>query len=300
MIEEKAYAKLNLSLEVINKRNDGYHNILSLMAAVKMHDLLKLRYFNNRIDGKVSVEIVSSGPEKAVIDSTPVEKNLIYRAAAEYLSESGSGADIIIEIDKHIPAGAGLGGGSADAAAMLRILNRKLRKFDLKTLESIASRVGADVPFCVSNGYSICEGIGDIIEPLSGNLQHQVLIVNNGIHSSTAESYEYIDLHKKDKIPENDKKILFRTLINQGMLDGRSISFINDFENAVFSRFSAVKELKKQVQNSGAFFTLMTGSGSTIFGLYDDEVLAEKAADHFSEMYKTVCLTGFLNRKTQI
>ncbi len=300
MIEEKAYAKINLSLEVIDKRNDGYHNILSLMAAVEMHDLLKLKVFKKRNDNRINLELLASGSQKRVFESLPVEKNLIYKAAVAYLSEIEQGADLILEVDKNIPSGAGLGGGSADAAAMLRILNREYVKFDLKKLQTIAAKIGADVPFCLTNGFSICEGIGEIIEKINGKLPYSVLIVNNGVHSNTAEAYSFIDSHKGAFFDKNEKKMHFRNAINEGMLDGRCNFFINDFENAVFSRFQSVKCIKQQIENSGSLFTLMTGSGSTVYGLYDNPDVALTASRQFSGNNQTVCITRFLNRATEI
>ena len=295
---QNAYAKVNLHLAVMRARIDGYHDLLSVMATVGLHDLLKLYDFE-LIDGKpgeahISI-LVEGGNYASVLDDVPVEKNLITKAAKQYLLEAGLSAKLKVGIVKNIPAGGGLGGGSADAAAMLRLLDECSEKpFGPEALRRIGSKVGADVPFCVTGGMAICGGIGDEIEELpllSGDI---ILLANNGVHVDTASAYRLIDRTRSEGwiSPDiDDMRNELRKLCKSSIRDLTRFSR-NDFETPVFGLHPSIAAVKDEMIRSGAYFSMMTGSGSTVFGLFDSIESAEKAKKGFIDNNVQVELTA--------
>lgn len=265
---EKALAKINLHISVLNKREDGYHNIQSVMCPINYYDSLKIVSFEkSRYES--TLELSSSGPYSSIFDSTPVEKNLIYKAFSKYMAEAGIHARIKIHVEKRIPSGAGLAGGSSDAAAMLRILNRAYGIFSRAGLLRLAQKIGADVPFCLMNKTSICEGIGEILTPLNIKLPHSVLVVFNNSHVSTKEAYE--GLIKNESFAQSSA--FFRRRIREAEFE----SFYNDFEKSVFARFPEIKKCKAFVKNFNPEYVAMTGSGSSVIGLFLNEIDCNKA-----------------------
>ena len=170
----KAYAKINLHLEILNKREDGYHNILSIMAKTELFDLLKLEKINlydkKAIETKVSIKN-SGGIFKDEIDKIPENDNLITKAVLSYLDKINKSAEIEFSITKNIPTGAGLGGGSSDAASALKILNKNIMGLNDEELFDIGKKIGADVPYCLVNTPAICEGIGERTKTKRGKTQ---------------------------------------------------------------------------------------------------------------------------------
>ena len=169
----KAYAKVNLHLEVLNKRSDFYHNIFSFNASLDIFDRLTFKRLNvfNKKSGDISIDIQPEGGEyHDIIISIRNEDNLISKAIKAYLNRIGKSASISIAVEKNIPAGAGLGGGSSDAAAALKLINSyftdKNEGLAENELRQIGAKIGADIPYCLSGGFAICEGTGDIIEDL--------------------------------------------------------------------------------------------------------------------------------------
>lgn len=290
---EKAYAKINLHLEVLSKRLDGYHDIQSVMASLNLADILTFDKLESNTTGEINISFTASGKYKEIFDELPVKKNLVYKAVEKYLEKSGFGVSFSINIEKNIPAGAGLGGGSSDAAAVLRYLNDSFKLYKKDELIVIASAVGADVPFCLEPGIALCTGIGEVIERLDSVIPYQVVLVNDDIHVNTGNAYNYMDKVLNKKTPEVEKNEII-SIINKGMLDVKNICFINDFEIAVFEQFPKVKEIKNRISDEGAVFTLMTGSGSTIFGLFEDSISASKTVEVMSDTYSMVLQAEFI------
>lgn len=297
--EAKAYAKINLHLEVLNKRTDGYHNIFSLMASTEVSDLLKLE--DLRIDDdscrKPSIEIVSSGglfPE--IIDSLPVENNLITKAVAAYFNHTGLSGRVSLSVEKNIPSGAGMGGGSSDAAAALKLINSQLKRLEAPVLMEIGAKLGADVPYCLTGGFCLCEETGSKISPLEGALPYFVLLVNCGIHVDTAWAYR--SLNRSPETPASRDDIEFKKgLIREGLQKGDISPFRqvikNDFEGPVFREHPFLKHLREEIYSFKADISFMTGSGSTMVGLFRDRDWAEKARDHLYSKGNSVFLTIF-------
>jgi 4-diphosphocytidyl-2-C-methyl-D-erythritol kinase len=285
----RAYAKVNLHLEVLNKRSDSYHNIFSLNASLDLFDQLtfkELNIFNNK-SGKVSVEIHPEGGEFAnVIASIPAEDNLISKAVKSYLNRIGKSGKITVSVKKNIPAGAGLGGGSSDAAAVLNLLNDHFNKsnegLSRTELSVMGAKLGADVPYCLAGGIAFCEGIGEIIENIPGKLDYWVLNANSGISINTAMAYRALNRSTKELISKaeiEEKKSLFRLGVQKGSLEIFKHVLKNDFENYAFSEHPELNNIKNIILNYDPDYAAMTGSGSNIIGLFKTKTGAEKAKE---------------------
>lgn len=262
MITEKAYAKINLYLDVLSKREDGYHNILSVMTEVKsdsFYDTVTVRKAENR-------SMTCSDPTLTV-----GEDNLCLKAAKAFFGALGSDDGCFIELEKHLPREAGLGGGSSDAAAVLRALNRLYDGvFTTDELCKIGARIGADVPFCVVGGTMLAEGIGEILSPFP-SLPDCHIVISGGVGKvSTPEAYRVID--NTPPSARGDINAL-REAVEQGNLAKIGKHLYNRFEDTLPS----CQAVKKCFIENGAIGTLMSGSGSAVFGLFDTEKDAKTA-----------------------
>ncbi len=299
----KAYAKVNLHLEVLNKRIDSYHNIFCLNASLDLFDRLtfkELNIFNNK-DKDILVYIHPEGGEYAnVITSIPTEENLISKAVKSYLSRILKSGEILISIEKNIPSGAGLGGGSSDAAAVLRLLNDYFKKSNEGLLEpelfELGAGLGADVPYCLAGGYAFCEGIGEIIEHIEGKLNYWVLTAYSGIMINTAKAYRALNRSTNAVLTKTEidgKKALFREGIREGNLNIFKHVLKNDFEDPVFSDYPELSAIKDMIREYDPEYIAMTGSGSSIIGLFKDKIKAIKAKEGLKNKAKA-SVTKFL------
>lgn len=294
-----AYAKVNLHLEVLNRRADGYHEIRSIMASVGLCDLLKLEDIRVRegTDTPVAVRIINAGGrESALLDSIPADDNLIARATKSYLGTLGMTGTVVYSLEKNIPAGAGMGGGSTDAAAALKLLNAELSGLGAPDLAALGASLGADIPFCLQGGMAWCSGIGDIVEPLASRLPHSIIIVNDGIHVNTGQAYRSLnrDLVGPPSEVLRQRRERISTLLASGDLSSAPGTLVNDFEGPVFSEHPRLQSIKEAVYHQGAQYAAMTGSGSTVFGLFSDEHRAQTAAAVLSTVYRLVLVTRFI------
>lgn len=258
----KAPAKINLCLKVLRKRPDGYHDIYSIMQKVSLYDSIYLTVGSKRIIVETDNPAVPSGRE-----------NLAFRAAELFFSSTGIKKGIKIFIKKRIPSGAGLGGGSSDAGAVLKTLNRIFGTgMKTKELIGLAQQIGSDVPFFVFPSVSaIVEGRGELLRPVSIP-EKWYLLVNPGIHISTAWAYNKLD--KVKNILTNHKnsfKIL--DLNKRSFLKGLS----NDFEKVSMEKYPVLNDIKRHLKKAGAITSVMSGSGSTIAGIFNYESEAKKA-----------------------
>jgi 4-diphosphocytidyl-2-C-methyl-D-erythritol kinase len=285
---ETACAKINLHLEVLNKRVDGYHNIFSLMVSVDECDLLQLEDFDIREEaGSVDVQIISRGGKyEWLLATISLHENLVVRAARAYFAKAGAGGSLVIGLQKNIPAGAGLAGGSSDAAAMLRLLNAQMRCFKPDELLKLAATIGADVPYCLNGGCAICEGIGDIIVPLEGELKYWVLMVHKNLHVSTRDAYAALKRSEKELNDFSDiayKKRLFTGGVHKGSISGFKHVLKNDFEEYAFGLYPELAVFKRELNARGADYAAMTGSGSSIVGLFKEYETMKQAEKFFLE-----------------
>ncbi|HMB19872.1 MAG TPA: 4-(cytidine 5'-diphospho)-2-C-methyl-D-erythritol kinase [Spirochaetota bacterium] len=296
--EIKAHAKINLHLNVLNRREDSYHNIISIMACVKFYDLLKLMEvrLDNRADGPVSILIEpDSGLHDEILKDMSLEENLVYKAAALYLHKAKMSGTVIFSLSKNIPAGAGLGGGSSDAAAALRLLNNHLGLFDESQLHTMAASLGADVPFCLQGGAALVEKTGEKLTSLSTPpFQGYVLLACPGIHVHTGKAYAA--LNRDNSFPAHKAESIrnrLRVLWDEGNLESLVQVLANDFEKFVFTAHPRVKGIYEQLAGTDPIITRMTGSGSTLFALYHTEAQARSAKDFLSGKVADIFITQF-------
>lgn len=259
-VTESAYGKINLYLDVLGKRPDGYHNIQSVMHTVSLCDTVTVRWHPTDRTMTCTDPTLTCGND-----------NLCLKAANAFWAALDRRDGCRIHLDKKLPREAGLGGGSADAAAVLRALNRlTFFPFTTEALCGIGAKIGADVPFCVTGGASLAEGIGDCLSDVP-SLPPCYLVISGGIGSmSTPEAYRRIDLLPPSRIGNYPA---FACALASGNLAEIGRTLYNRFEDAVPSA-SVVKTI---LCNNGAAGALMTGSGTAVFGLFASRASAEVA-----------------------
>lgn len=283
----KAPAKINWSLHVLNKRDDGYHNIVSLMQCIGLYDTLTFELYD-------ALELVTDM-------DIPYHRNLAYRAAKSLQVYAGTTRGARITLMKNIPSGAGLGGGSSDAAYTLIGLN-KLWGLGLKEyeLEEIGASIGSDVPFFFHCPMAIVEGRGEVLTPLQIDIPYTLLLVKPSISISTSWAYEKIGAKFKGQwssmeLTKTASKVNNIKLIHEALKTGH-ISLLhanahNDFEEAVIGKYPVIGSLKEKLLDAGALMAIMSGSGSTVFGLFENRDKAVKASKRFSSHWSKVVET---------
>lgn len=290
----KSYAKINLHLEVLNKRKDNYHNLFSLMGELELADLLKLESFN--ITGKqepVIVDIINSGGLcSSITDKIPAEKNLITIAVKNYLEFTGHSGHFRFTIEKNIPSGAGLGGGSSNAASALKLTARAIGRNIDDDMKHAAFMTGSDVPFFLTGGFAFVEGRGELIFPFDLIDESYVLLVNNGIHIDTGIAYRSLRRPFSEE-PEdyvNRKNYIEKNVKNRQLWKD---IFRNDFEKIIFTMHPEIGSIKEKMYDYKSFFALMTGSGSTVFGLFKNRESALLAQSYLQKDGHIVYFTKF-------
>jgi 4-diphosphocytidyl-2-C-methyl-D-erythritol kinase len=282
-INIKAYAKINLYLDVVSKQNNGFHGIESVMQTVSLAD-----------DVLISAEKSDDTQIALKCDShyAPTgEDNIAYRAAKLYLDSASLAATVKINIKKNIPSPAGMGGGSADAAAVLRGLNEIFGCFDLQDLEKIAANIGSDVPFCVKGGTQIASGRGEILAETEDVGRCFFAIGCGSDLLSTPVAYKMID-EKYDNFSNCTKASGLADFIDSmDAPDKMARSLYNIFESVTVSACPSVAKIKCVLTENGALGTLLCGSGPAVFGMFLDEETAVKAAKSISEagFFSAVC-----------
>ena len=265
-IDEKAYAKLNISLDVAGKREDGYHNMVMVMQSISLCDDIHIELNESgRICARSNFRFV---PED--------ERNLAVKAAKTFFAkraDTKSGA--VISIKKHIPVGSGMGGGSADAAAVLRALNRAFGfPYSTEELAQIGAEVGSDVPFCVVGGTAFVQGRGEIITPLPPFPKCKFVICKPSFSISTPELFKKLDGVPNRRHPDTAG---IMEALGTGELSKISRRMYNVFEEVNDRRFRRVSEIKSVLLDRGALGAVMTGTGSAVFGVFDNSLKAEDA-----------------------
>ena len=260
-------AKINLFLEVTGKRPDGYHNLNTLMCCIGLSDSIRLTFEQKEISIRCAHPDV---PEN--------ETNLAGRAAQLFFEHTGLGKGIHIDLEKNIPVGAGLGGGSSNAAAVLKGLNAFYGSVvSQKDLYAIGKSIGADVPFFIYGRPAFARGIGDILTPCDCIKSCPILLVYPSVAVSTAEVYKKLNL-RLTKIKKINTKIVFELKWDKNIAD----QLFNDLEPVASEICPEIQEAKASLLMHDASAALMTGSGSAVFGLYEDIESAQKAYDAIS------------------
>lgn len=284
-MKEYAPSKINLFLDVIRKREDGYHDLGTLFQTVDVGDTVTA---NLREDGVVT--LAYSKPQ-----DYPVESDLVYRAALalkEYAQKESLGADLFLE--KVMPLGAGLGGGSADAAATLRLLNRLWDlNYEPAVLEGIGAKLGADVPFLVRGGSAFAEGIGErltFIEPLDLPEGAVLLIATPHDAVPTKDAYAGVPKSGPDRWERYKELAQSRDNVLQPS------ALFNAFETSVFPKHPLVASMKAKMLELGASAALMSGSGASVFGIFASRTQAEAAAEALKGDSRYLALTKFWHK----
>jgi len=268
-IRLKAYAKINLGLEVLGKRDDGYHEVQTILQTVSLHDKIAIK-----LQGE-GIKIRSNSPWVPCN-----EKNIAYRAAAVLLKMCKSRCGVKITIKKNIPIGAGLGGGSSNGAAVLLGLNRLLElKLSYEELQDVGRELGTDVPFFLKGGTALACGRGDQLQFFSGIPCFWGLIVYPNF--SVATSWAYENLKPSRKFEANMEKLIEAT--HKGDLKVIGANLQNSFESVLFKKYPVLLVMKKTLQEKGAKGAALCGSGSSLFGIFHDKETAERALFHFSD-----------------
>lgn len=271
MLRELANAKINLTLDIIGTRRDGYHEVSMLMQSVELADELTLQKKSGGIELRMDAVGIAGG-ENIPID----QRNLAWRAAEEFQKFCGRDLGVSIAIVKKIPSAAGLAGGSADAAAVIRGMNRL---YDTRLTEAdlceIGAHVGSDVPFCIIGGTCLAEGRGEILTRLAPTKKFIVILAKPDGEISTAWAYKTYD-EKPSTIHPPNLEIIEQ--LERGNYDAAFKNFYNVLENVAVQKIPAIADCKRKMLAAGAHVALMSGSGPTVFALTDDDSTAKKIA----------------------
>ncbi len=274
----KAYAKINLGLRILGKRSDGFHNIETVFHRIDLYDELEF----------LASDLISMECDNC--DVPLDEKNLCIRAANLLQQKYGIRKGVHIRLKKNIPVGAGLGGGSSDAAAVLLHLPKFLgHEISKNELMELALNLGSDVPYFLEEGTAYATGRGEKLEYFKLDIPYWILLVNPQIHVSTAWAYNNLSLNP-DKYKTNLKTDLIYNIHSPEKL--RQL-VTNDFEDVVFEEYPLIKRLKLHLYESGADFVQMSGSGSSVYGFFKTEPDLKKISQNISSEYKIYATEPF-------
>ncbi len=265
----KAYAKINLGLDVLRKRLDGYHEVKMVMQTVGLYDVLTIK---KREGGEDLPRITLSVDKKGLPCD---DRNLAYRAAELLMDTCGIKDKVDISINKNIPIAAGMAGGSSDAAAVFHGLNELFGlSLDLEDLKKLGVGLGADIPYCLMGGTALSEGIGEALTPLSSPPKAHVLLATPDIHVSTKFVYENLHADTLQSHPDIDGMV---EALRAGSLKGITDRMGNVLETVTLKSYPVVIRIKEEMRRGGAENALMSGSGPTVFGIFTEKERAEKA-----------------------
>ena len=268
MISLEAHAKINLSLDVLGKRDDGYHTLQMIMQTIQLHDTISV------YEIPAGVEIICEAP------FVPNNRsNIAYKASELVLQQYGIKSGVRIEIVKKIPVAAGLAGGSTDAAAVLKGINSMfslgIEEADLKQL---GKTIGADVPYCIMGGTALAEGIGEKLTALASPGNIPLLLVKPRIGVSTAWVYKNLNLERVKERP--DTRLLI-SAVEAGDLRTLAANMKNVLESVTRQKYPVIENIKNELVKLGAMGSMMSGSGPTVFGIFED---VEKAQYAFNKL----------------
>jgi len=291
----RAYAKLNLGLRVLYKRPDGYHELRTIFQTISLADNLEISF-------------TPSKSTRIEMEGTPdIPDNLAERAAKLVMEAAGKGGTVRLQLRKNIPAGAGLGGGSSDAAAVLLALPvLSGAHLTMERLTALAARLGSDVPFFLFGGTALGLGRGEELYPLPDQPAERALLVVPAIHSSTADAYRDLSATLTDgaltaslltKVALQNKLDSFQRGA-WGSTFGKDKSIlINDFESVVLARYPELAGIRRRLQRAGATRVAMTGSGSAMFGIFDNPGKLERTRLEWKSDGEQVFSVSFVSRK---
>lgn len=282
---KKTPAKINLTLDVTGKLENGYHTLSMIMQSIDVCDELSFE--------KTADETILFSMNKELPDKIPAEKNLVYKAAKLMKDTFKIDGGFKIHLTKNIPAAAGLAGGSSDCAATLIGINELCGLgLDIEKLCEIGVKLGADVPFCIRKGTMLAEGIGEILTPLTSLTGIPVLLIKPNISISTPYVYKHLKLNELDYHPDNKAVISY---IKDKNIKKIAASLSNVLETVTIPENPIIAELKRYLTEIGAIGSLMSGSGPTTFGIFKNMETAkkayEKAKAHYPDFDVVLCRT---------
>ena len=285
----KALAKINLGLDVVRRREDGYHEVRMVMQTIHLYDKLDIKKI-----AEPGIKITSN------LSYVPTnENNLVYKAGKLLMDEFDIKEGVSVHLQKRIPVAAGMAGGSSDAAAMLYGMNQI---FDLglsrRELMERGVKIGADVPYCLMRGTALAEGIGEKLTSLPPMVKCPVLIAKPSISVSTKFVYENLKLNDETIHPDIDQLVKDIEDKDLHAIAGR---MGNVLESVTIPEYPIIAQIKEQMMQSGAINSMMSGSGPTVFGLFEDEETAKKAYDDMvkSGLAKQIYLTSIYNNRRE-
>lgn len=286
-ITKRAYGKLNLSLDIVGKREDGYHLVRMIMQTVDLFDVITIEK-----QAQPGIFLTTNQPD------LPTNKdNLIYQAASLILNEFHISSGVRIHLEKNIPVAAGMAGGSADCAATLTGINELFSLgLSKEELQRRAVILGADVPYCILGGTALSEGIGEVLTPVTDVVPCKVLLIKPNINVSTKWVYTTLRWNELTSHPDIDGMI---EALNSHSLKGVSDKMENVLETVTIPCHPIIKQIKEKMIELGAVNAMMSGSGPTVFGLFPDEVKGKAAYRISKEIYPDfqVEWTQFISRQ---
>jgi 4-diphosphocytidyl-2-C-methyl-D-erythritol kinase len=295
-ISGRAFAKVNFGLRILDQRPDGFHELRTVYQTISLADRIKLAWTPGRA---AKIELRCNRQELETPD------NLVIRAADALLERTGSRGTVEISLRKRIPPGAGLGGGSSDAAAALTGLSRLLKRpATPEILTEIAAGLGSDVPFFLQGGRAVGVGRGEEVYPLPEPPKQWLLLLAPGLHSSTPEAYRSLAKARQGRLTPLDKPRIINVFGSGiGVPGGRAAqspagALANDFEEIIFRRFPKLAVLKSRLIEVGARDSALSGSGSALFGLFATRQAAEDARDGLGKVEADVFVVSTVTRRT--
>ncbi|MBC5630184.1 4-(cytidine 5'-diphospho)-2-C-methyl-D-erythritol kinase [Clostridium sp. NSJ-6] len=274
----RAYAKVNISLDVVGKREDGYHLLRMIMQNIDLYDEIIVEKQSRDITIECNKNYVPT-------DS----RNLAYKAAVAFKERYNISEGLKIKIFKNIPVSAGLAGGSTDAAAVLKLMNKIFEvNAPKEELMELGLKLGADIPYCIQGGTALCEGVGEIITPLKSFKDKIIVLVKPSFGVSTKEVYKNFDMEKVKKHPETEALI---KAMAEDDLRYVAYNMRNLLENVTLKKHKVLISLKEEMNKYGAINSMMSGSGPTVFAFFDDMLKAQKCFEKMKEKYNEVFLT---------
>lgn len=287
-ITRKAYAKINLGLDVLRKRPDGYHEMKMIMQTVGIYDVLTFQKSGSRTK-EPEISILLDNAE------LPADKNnLIYKAAMLIMQTYGIEEGVEITLNKNIPIAAGMAGGSSDAAAVFHGLNELFGlSMSLEDMKKLGVKIGADVPYCIVGGTALSEGIGEILTPLPAPPEAVLLIAKPDINVSTRFVFENLHADTLRDHPDIDG---MAEAIRRGDLQGITDRMGNVLETVTVKTHPVVARIKEEMLKGGAENALMSGSGPTVFGIFKEKKMAEESYDSLKSqgLAKQIFITEFI------
>ena len=263
-IKLKARAKINLGLDVVRKREDGYHEVRMIMQMINLYDKITMRRITES-----EIRVTTNLPYLPVN-----EDNLVYRAAKLLMDEFQVTEGVEIELQKYIPVAAGMAGGSSDAAAVMVGINRIFHLgLTKKQLMERGVKIGADVPFCIMRGTALAEGIGEVLTPLPAMPHCSLVIAKPKIHVSTKFVYGNLKANELKEHPDIDGQV---QALREGSLEQLVAKMGNVLETVTVPAYPVIDEIKRTMLKNDAMGAMMSGSGPTVFGIFEREERAQE------------------------